>query len=143
MQVVRLYSNKTAASTRAFLEQMVSAFPFLVQRVQTDRGEEFFATAVQYWLMDHRIKFRPIRPYSPHLNGKMERVQRTDREEFYNRAREHGSLLYKTPAQRWEELREATPTAEQVRTLYDPMKERLRVQDYRLDKQNLAEQRSR
>ena len=33
--------------------------------------------------MDHCIKFRPIRPRSPHLNGKVERAQRTDLEEFY------------------------------------------------------------
>lgn len=29
------------------------------------------------------IKFRPIKPASPHLNGKVERSQRTDIEEFY------------------------------------------------------------
>jgi transposase InsO family protein len=62
---------------------MLEEFPFPVQRVQTDRGKEFFATAVQYWLMEQRIKFRPVKPRSPHLNGKVERVQRTDREEFY------------------------------------------------------------
>ena len=34
--------------------------------------------------MEWGIKFRPIRPRSPHLNGKVERVQRTDLEEFYS-----------------------------------------------------------
>jgi transposase InsO family protein len=29
------------------------------------------------------IKFRPIRPRSPHLNGKVERSQMTDKIEFY------------------------------------------------------------
>lgn len=29
------------------------------------------------------IKFRPNKPASPHLNGKVERSQRTDLEEFY------------------------------------------------------------
>ena len=33
--------------------------------------------------MDHCIKFRPNRPASPHLNGKVERSQKTDREEFW------------------------------------------------------------
>ena len=33
--------------------------------------------------LDRCIKFRPIRPYSPHLNGKVERSQRTDPVEFY------------------------------------------------------------
>ena len=38
-----------------------------------------------FWrrLMDWGIKFRPIRPRSPQLNGKIERVQRTVLEEFW------------------------------------------------------------
>ena len=57
--------------------------PFPVQRVQTDRGQEFFAYEVQERLRERRIKFRPIRPRSPHLNGKVERAQRTALEEFW------------------------------------------------------------
>ena len=33
--------------------------------------------------MEYGIKFRPIKPASPHLNGKVERSQRTYIEEFY------------------------------------------------------------
>ena len=33
--------------------------------------------------MEYGIKFRPVKPASPHLNGKVERSQRTDLEEFY------------------------------------------------------------
>ena len=33
--------------------------------------------------MDWAIKFRPIKPRSPHLNGKVERSQRADLEEFW------------------------------------------------------------
>jgi len=50
---------------------------------QTDRGQEFFAVSVQQWLIDHGIKFRPIKPASPHLNGKVARSQKTDRQEFW------------------------------------------------------------
>ena len=57
--------------------------PFPLQRVQTDRGGEFFAYEVQDRLRDRRLKFRPIWPRSPHLNGKVERVQRTALEEFW------------------------------------------------------------
>jgi transposase InsO family protein len=35
--------------------------------------------------MKLRIKFRPIKPASPHLNGKVEISQRTDLDEFYSR----------------------------------------------------------
>lgn len=58
--------------------------PFPVQRVQTDRGQEFFAYKVQDYLKKQKIKFRPIRPASPHLNGKVERSQKTDLDEFYS-----------------------------------------------------------
>ena len=33
--------------------------------------------------MEYIIKFRPNKPGSPHLNDKVERSQRTDKEEFY------------------------------------------------------------
>jgi transposase InsO family protein len=59
--------------------------PFPLQRVQTDRGGEFFAEPVQTWLADNWIKFRPIPPRSPHLNGKAERSQMTDLQEFWAR----------------------------------------------------------
>jgi transposase InsO family protein len=35
-------------------------------------------------LMKWGIKFRPIRPGSPHLNGKVERSEGTDLDEFYS-----------------------------------------------------------
>lgn len=80
--------------------------PFPVQRIQTDRGQEFFAyNKVQEQLQAWRIKFRPIRPRSPHLNGPrpamtghpcrsgspasrsmVERAQRTALEEFWTTA---------------------------------------------------------
>ena len=56
---------------------------FPIQRIQTDRGSEFFAYKVQEQMMKYGIKFRPIRPRSPHLNGKVERSQKTDKLEFY------------------------------------------------------------
>jgi transposase InsO family protein len=34
--------------------------------------------------MELGIKFRPIKPGSPHLNGKVERSQLTDIQEFYS-----------------------------------------------------------
>jgi hypothetical protein len=34
--------------------------------------------------MECGIKFRPIKPGSPHLNGKVERTQRKDLDEFYS-----------------------------------------------------------
>ena len=75
---------RTAENTLRFLEKVVEEMPFPIQRIQTDRGLEFFALKVQERLMEWGIKFRPIRPASPHLNGKVERAQKTDLDEFYS-----------------------------------------------------------
>lgn len=125
-------------------------FPSLsspVQRVQTDRGGEFIGDAFQNELRSRHVKFRPNRPRAPHLNGKVERSQQTDRVEFwatvdrnlpaevlstelqtweshYNDARSHSSLGGTTPRRRYEQLAETVPTAEAVRASYDPSKER-------------------
>ena len=50
-----------------FLDQVIEEMPFPIQRIQTDRGQEFFAYKVQDRLQDWHIKFRPIRPRSPAL----------------------------------------------------------------------------
>ena len=104
--------------------------------------------------MECAIKFRPIKPRSPHLNGKVERSQRTDLEEFYptidlkddeiqvkleewqfyyNWHRPHSSLGGKTPIERVCELITKTPINEEVEAMYDPSKERLREQNYKCD----------
>ena len=81
--VLGVYPWRTAKYTVDFLERVVKEMPFAIQLVQTDPGGEFCADKVQQWLMDHSIKFRPIPPRSPHLNGKVERSQQTDLQEFW------------------------------------------------------------
>lgn len=81
--VAAVYPRRNAANTIRFLEKTLEEMPFPIQRIQTDRGREFFAYEVQQQLMDWAIKFRPLRPRSPHLNGKVERAQKTVLYEFY------------------------------------------------------------
>jgi len=159
-QVLGLYPRRTAANTRDFLEHVLEGMPFPVQRVQTDRGGEFFAYEVQDDLRKQHIKFRPNRPRAPHLNGKslpptrsgVERVQRTALEEFwptvdpegpdlagqleqwrsfYNHHRPHSSLGGSTPAERIAELAPTIPTRDAVRAAYDPSREPIRSQNTR------------
>jgi transposase InsO family protein len=85
--VLGVYPRRTAKHTVDFLERVIEEMPFAIQRIQTGRGGEFFAEKVQQWLMDHTIKFRPIPPRSPHLNGKVERSQQTDLQEFWARVK--------------------------------------------------------
>lgn len=154
IRVLALYRRRTAANSLLFLEKVIEEMPFPIQRIQTDRGREFFAYKFQDKLKEYAIKFRPIKPRSPHLNGKVERSQRTDLEEFYptvglkdpdlhekleewqdyyNEFRPHGSLNGKTPWERWWDLAIKTPYTDEVIALYDDSSERLRLQNYRED----------
>ena len=157
-RVLGVYSRRNAANTLLFLERVVEEMPFAIQRIQTDRGGEFMAESVQHWLADNFIKYRPIPPRSPHLNGKVERSQGTDLQEFwtshdphdsqisqrieewqfdYNWRLPHGSLGGKTPIERTCERSELTPLHEDDAERYDPSRERIRHRDYRID-QKLA-----
>jgi transposase InsO family protein len=153
-RVLGIFPCRTAKHTIDFLDRVIEEMPFPIQRVQTDRGGEFFAEQVQRWLMDHCIKFRPIPPRSPHLNGKVERSQLTDLQEFwprvspkhataqqriqewqfdYNWRRAHGSLRGKTPIDRICELEAITPTWEGVSQAFDASCERIRHRDWSID----------
>lgn len=153
-KVLAVYSRATGANTLDFLERLIEEMPFPIQRIQTDRGREFFAEAVQQRLVDWAIKFRPIPPRSPHLNGKVERTHRADREEFWdtvdpkdpeievklaewqhhwNWQRPHTALGGQSPIDRVCELLDRTPLGEAVEAAYDGSRERIRIADYRLD----------
>ena len=151
-KVLRLYSRRTASNTIDFFDAVIEEMPFAIQRIQTDRGREFFATQFQQRLLDWGIKFRPIKPASPYLNGKVERSQRTDLNEFYstvdlknsdlhtllaewqhyyNWDRPHSSLGGKTPIERLNEFSKKNPLWEEVAAKFDPSKERIQEQNYR------------
>lgn len=153
-RVLYLYPRKTAKYTLNFIDRIIEEMPFPIQIIQTDRGGEFFALKVQKKLMDYSIKFRPIKPGSPHLNGKVERSQQTDLQEFYstmdldnpqlqnelaywqhyyNWHRPHSSLGGKSPMDKYDELSEKTPYWGDIIDNYDPSNERIREQNYRLD----------
>jgi transposase InsO family protein len=154
-RVLAAYPRRNARNTLLFLDRVIEEMPFPIQRVQTDRGGEFFAESVQRRLMGECIKFRPIPQRSPHLNGKVERSQLTDLNEFwfhhepteneidqrieewqfdYNWRRPHGSLGGKTPIDRVAELGEIIPLREDVESAYDKLKERIRHREWRVDK---------
>ncbi len=131
---------------------MVKAFPFPIQRIQTDWGTEFYNYPFQEALADRFIKYRPIKPRSPHLNGKVERSQQTDKEEFYalldkqdkqldwkqalagwesfyNKQRLHSSLLGKTPWEKYQEVQATVPTPAQIQHQYGQKKEPIKARN--------------
>ena len=137
LKVIRVYPNKKAESSVDFLGEVLCSFQFPVQRIQTDWGTEFFNYKFQEELHEHFIKFRPIKPRSPHLNGKVERTQQTDKSEFwrlldlkdltlnlnalalewerfYNHKRPHSSLKGLTPWQKFREVEKLVPIQPEV-----------------------------
>lgn len=153
-KVIALYASRTGENTLDFLKQVRARMPFALERIQTDRGREFFAYAVLDLLKEWKIKFRPIRPASPHLNGKVERTQRTDLDEFYssinindpqlkdklreweeyyNKERPHSSLQGKTPFEQYKMLERLTRTQQEIALAYDQSKEIIAIQNYSYD----------
>jgi len=149
--VLGLYRRRTAANTLDFLDRVIEEMPFAIERIQTDRGLEFFAVAVQQRLIDWGIKFRPIPPRSPHLNGKVERTHRAVLEEFWttvdpkssdiadrlaewqhhwNWSRPHSALGGASPIDRVVELLDQTPLRDEVEARFNPANERIRHPDY-------------
>jgi transposase InsO family protein len=152
--VAYLAPRRSAAGTMALLDRVFEEMPFAIQRIQTDRGTEFFAEKVQRRLMAEGVRFRPVRPRSPHLNGKVERVQRTMLDEFwsdvdprapdidqqlatwvhnYNWHRSHESLANRSPIDRVCDLADKTPTWDEVCDAYEPDQERIRARHYLVD----------
>jgi len=74
-------SAATAALARDFLKQIIAESPIPIRAVQTDGGSEFYAEFEQA-CEELRIKFFCLPPRSPKLNGGVERLNRTSREEF-------------------------------------------------------------
>lgn len=153
-RVLRLYKRRTAANTLDFLDCVIEEMPFPIQRIQTDRGREFFAVKVQEKLKEYCIKFRPNKPGSPHLNGKVERSQKTDKTEFYstidldgdnlddllaewqhyyNWERPHSAHHGKSPMERYCDLMHDTPYSDEAYENYMPAAERIQDANYKID----------
>lgn len=152
LKVLRIYERKTAENSVLFLYEMIEGFGFPIQRIQTDWGSEFFNDRFQEELIEHFIKYRPIRPRSPHLNGKVERGQQTDKAEFYsllnlkdkslplkellskweryyNHERPHSSLGGKTPWEKYLEMEKKIPIQPEVSLEWYKGKEKIKVRD--------------
>ena len=84
LRVLRLYRRQDTLTSIDFLNEIITAFPFAIRKLQTDNGSEFsftFLLAVER----RGIRHRYIKPRRPDQNGKVERSHRVDAEEFWGR----------------------------------------------------------
>jgi transposase InsO family protein len=75
--------KRTMAAVCRALPGVLRSFPFPLHCIQTDNGSEF-GRELSNLLKRLGIRHTRIRPRTPRLNGKVERVQRTVQEEFWD-----------------------------------------------------------
>ena len=80
--VLGVYGRATAVTASDFLEAVVARTPFEVRAIQVDGGSEFKAEFEAACQAKGLLLF-VLPPRSPKLNGRVERAQRTHKEEFY------------------------------------------------------------
>ena len=87
------FPEHSSYSSAVFLEHLQKRFPFKIECVQTDNGQEFTKrlgntenptpTLFESRLEQYGIRHKLIKPYTPRHNGKVERSHRKDNEYFY------------------------------------------------------------
>ena len=87
------FKEHSSYSSAEFIQHCVKRFPYAIECVQTDNGQEFtnrlnpqcsdkktlFEETLEKLCIQHKL----IKPYTPRHNGKVERSHRKDNEYFY------------------------------------------------------------
>ena len=87
------FEEQSTYSSAIFVEHLIEKFPFDIECIQTDNGQEFTKaycsrnnskpTMFENTLKRYGIRHKLIRVYTPRHNGKVERSHRKDNEYFY------------------------------------------------------------
>ncbi len=97
--VLSVRSCATAGTARDHLADLIARIPFPIRAIQVDGGFEFMGE-VELACRDAGIPLYVLSPPSPKLNGSVERLNRTVREEFWDCHRGPVDLATLQPALR-------------------------------------------
>ena len=100
-RALKVYERHTQANAQNFIDYIRQTFPFRIHTIQTDNGHEFQAK-FHWHCEDLGIRHVYIRPASPHLNGKVERSHRTDKQEFWQLVDYVDDIDIKAKLKEWE-----------------------------------------
>jgi transposase len=80
---LEVHSHATASTAAGFLQGVLRRMPFTVKAIQVDGGSEFKA-AFEQACRRCGVQLFVLPPFSPKLNGRVERAHRTHLEGFYD-----------------------------------------------------------
>jgi transposase InsO family protein len=102
--VPTIASNATATLARRGLEALIDRSPFPIKAIQVDRGSEFMAVFEEA-CKTRGIYLFELPPHSPKLNGRVERANRTFKEEFYDCSNATPTVAgFKDDLRQWEDV---------------------------------------
>jgi putative transposase len=94
----------TAMSAARALDALIARTPFPIKAIQVDGGSEFMAE-FEAACKERGIRLFELPPRSPKLNGRVERANRTYKEEFYNCSNATPTVAGVRPhLRRWEDI---------------------------------------
>ena len=79
---IEVKSRATSRVTRNSMASIMERIPFPVKAIQIDGGSEFMAEFEEF-CKERELSLFVLPPHSPKLNGRVERFNRTSREEFH------------------------------------------------------------
>ena len=80
--LAEVHTRATAHLAAGFLSELLAKAPFPIRAIQVDGGSEFMAEFEEA-CQQYNVKLFVLPPKSPKLNGYVERMQRTFKDEFY------------------------------------------------------------
>jgi transposase InsO family protein len=102
--VPTIAGNATATLATKALEAIIARSPFPIRAIQVDGGSEFMADFEDACQQNGILLFE-LPPRSPKLNGRVERANRTYRDEFYNCSNATPTVAgFQSHLRRWEHI---------------------------------------